>query len=325
VRSTNAKNDGLYPGNYYLFDGSAPAPQGAEAKAAPKREVKTTSFEGKLWNGWVLPATAADDWFVAGAAAYRQLLESDDPDKGLEATRITYRGLKLRTQNEMLRHATEQAEGVLWLDGLRRKMGDDAFFKLVSDYFAANTTKTVTAASFVEKAGTPFAAPEAGDGPAYLTTDIGRRLDTAVIVYGTDREAGTNRYVAEQLQARYLDQYESKIAVVKDFDATDDLLRDRDVIFVGRPETNSALAAWADKLGLKYTGAVFEADGATYASEREALLWAAKNPLDASHMALVVAGNDPLRTVKAMRAQDSTPYAVFEDGAPMPARARRRR
>ncbi len=34
-------------------------------------------------------------------------------------------------------------------------MGDDAFLKLMSDYFAANTTKTVTAQSFLDKAGVP--------------------------------------------------------------------------------------------------------------------------------------------------------------------------
>lgn len=33
-------------------------------------------------------------------------------------------------------------------------------------------------------------------------------------------------------------------------------------------------------------------------------------------MALVVAGNDAPRTVKAFRAQDYTPHVVFEDGAP---------
>ena len=94
------------------------------------------------------------------------------------------------------------------------------------------------------------------------------------------------------------------------------MLRHHDVIFIGRPEANSALAAWADKIGLEYTGAVFQIDGAAHASEREALLLAAKNPLDAAHMVLVVAGNDALRTVKAFRAQASAPYAIFEDGGP---------
>ena len=97
---------------------------------------------------------------------------------------------------------------------------------------------------------------------------------------------------------------------------TDDLLRSHDVIFVGRPEANSALAAWASRLGLKYEGASFQIDGETYASEREALVLAAKNPLDPAHMVLVVAGNDALRTVKATRAEAPAEYAIFDEGRP---------
>jgi hypothetical protein len=89
-------------------------------------------------------------------------------------------------------------------------------------------------------------------------------------VYGTVREAGANRYAAEQLQIRFLDQYESRVPIHQDFEVSDDLLRDRDVVFVGRPEANSALAAWAEKLGISYRGAVFKIDGGVHAFEREA-------------------------------------------------------
>ena len=192
-------------------------------------------------------------------------------------------------------------------------MGEDRFYKMMSDYFAENAGKTVGAASFLEKAGSRLEFPDPGDGPAYLTTDIGRRLGTAVIVYGTDREAGANRYAAEKLQSDFNNQYESRVPIYKDFEVNDDLLRGRDVVFVGRPETNSALSAWADKLGLKYEGAVFTLGSDVYSSERQGLLFAAKNPLDPSHMALVVAGNDALRTVKAIQAQDSAAYNVYEE------------
>jgi hypothetical protein len=319
-RSTYSKNDGIYASGYYLFDSAPPVNLASAAPPAPRSIPfpRISVYESRVWKGWLLPASDADIWFVAGSAAYQHLLASDDFEKGLNATRITYRGLKLAPDNEMNRHAIEQAKGVLFLDALRRKMGDDAFFKFMSDYYAANTTKTVTAKSFLDKAGVPFDFTEPGDGPAYLTTDIGRRLATAVIVYGTDRDAGANRYAAEQMQTRFLDQFESKVPIYKDFEASDEMLRHRDVIFIGRPEANSAVAAWADKIGLKYTGAVFQIDGAAHASEREALLLAAKNPLDPAHMVLVVAGNDALRTVKAFRAQASAPHAIFEDGAPQP-------
>jgi hypothetical protein len=323
------KNDGLYPSGYVLFraeesESLRTAIQenekvrlAAKAKTEEKPPpAKAASLKDRLWKGWVLPASDADTWFVEGAAGYYRVLESDDVEKSLKATRATYRGLKLGPENAMTRVQLERAKGVLFLDSLRRKMGYDAFLKLMAEYLAANTTKTVTAQSFLDKAGVRFEFPEPADGPAYLTSDITRRLGSAVIVYGTVREAGANRYAAEQMQTRFLDWYESQVPIYKDFEVSDDLLRHRDVVLVGRPEGNSALAVWAEKLGLSYQGAGFKIDGDVHASEREALVYAAKNPLDASHMVITVAGNDALRTVKASRLEAPAEYVLLDDGNP---------
>jgi hypothetical protein len=149
----------------------------------------------------------------------------------------------------------------------------------------------------------------------YLMNDIWRRLPSAIIVYGTVRDAGANRYAAEQWQRTFLNAYERQVPIYKDFAASDDLLRDRDVVFVGRPESNSALAAWSARLGLDYQGAAFKIDNVVHASEREALILAAENPLDATRMVLVVAGNDALSTVKVRGADlTSDEYMIFRDG-----------
>jgi len=75
------------------------------------------------------------------------------------------------------------------------------------------------------------------------------------------------------------------------------------------------LARWAEKLGLNYNGAAFTINGKVHASEREALIFAAQTPLDATRMALVVAGNDALRTAKAQTADLSADeYVIFRDG-----------
>ncbi len=71
------------------------------------------------------------------------------------------------------------------------------------------------------------------------------QLGSAIIVYGTLAEAGANRYAAEQWQKQFLGQFESAVRMRKDFEVTDAELADHDVLFIGRPETNSALAAWA--------------------------------------------------------------------------------
>jgi hypothetical protein len=322
----------LYPGGYYLFSGESSDSlrkatreietarlAGGTAEPASNAQANETSYKDRLWKGWVLPASDKDVWFVAGSAAYYyRLLESENLEQAMEAQRIRYRGLKLAPDNESTRFHIERAKGVLFLDGLRRRMGDDAFLNLMTEYFSANTTKTVTAQSFLDKAGTTFDWAEPGDGPAYLPDDVDRRLDSAVIVYGTKSEAGTNRYAAEQLQGRYRDDWQVEVPVLRDFEVSDAELRQRDVIFIGRPEINSALAAWAEKLGLDYDRGVIKVKDKVYASERNALVYAAKNPLNAAHMVLVFAGNSPAQTVEALKQTEAqTPFIVLEDGKPV--------
>ena len=329
VRHGYDGNDGLFPSGYHLFRGEASeglraaiqvnekarvAPAAAAHKADVSAHAKPFD-EDRLWKGWILPASDADVWFVAGAAQYYRDLMAGDPELEMNVRRAQYRRLQIAAAPEE-RHRLETVKGVLFLDALRRHMGDDAFLKLMRDYFAANTTKAVTAQSFLEQSGAKFTV-DAGSGAAYQTTDIWDRLRAAILVYGTMREAGANRYAAEQLQKRFLDAYESAVPIRKDFEVTDEELRQRDVIFVGRPEANSALAQWSERLGLDYREDVFRLDGQAHASERDALLFAGKNPLDETHMALVVAGNDALGTVKLAASLwdwKTGEYELVEDG-----------
>ena len=326
-RANPGPNKGLYPGGYYLLSAEpseslrAAVQENEKARLAPKaaekpkENPKPKSYADRLWKGWVLPASDADAWFVAGSARYYRLLQSDDLEQALEAQRIEYRGLKMAPDNPSNRFRIEEARGVMFLDALRRKMGDDAFLKLMTDYFSANTTKKVTAQSFLDKAGAKFDFIEPGDGPAYLPGDVLRKLTSAVIVYGTVREAGVNRYSAEKLRDNYREWMQIEVPIYKDFEVSNDQLKNRDVIFVGRPETNSALAAWAGKIGLDYNGAVFKLKDKNYASERDSLVLAAKNPEDPAHMVLMFAGNDPLHTVEALNTNYAeTPYVILEDG-----------
>jgi len=321
-------NHGLLPGGYYLF--SAAPSESLTASVAANEKARLAAPEAretrkrtplsyrehleKLWKGWVLPESDADAWFVAGSALYYRLLQSPDVAKAIEAQKARYRGLKLAPDSPENRFALAQASGALYLDVVRQKMGDDPFLALMTEYFAANSAKTVTAKSFVDVSKVPFEAPNIGDGPAYLPVDIGRRLATAVIVYGTAREAATNRYVAEQLQMRFRERDQREVPVYKDFEVTNSLLGHKDVIFVGRPETNSALAEWQGKIGLDYEGAVFKLDGQTYASERDSLVFASKNPLDPTHMVAVYAGNSPLETARSVNAYSESVAYALRDG-----------
>jgi hypothetical protein len=112
-----------------------------------------------------------------------------------------------------------------------------------------------------------------------------------------------------------LNWYEQSVPVKKDFEITDAEMREHEVIFVGRPETNSALAQCQARIGLQYDRAVFTAGGKAHGSENDALFWAAANPFDVKHMMLVIAGNSPLETVR-LAAQSPQPfqYSVYSFG-----------
>ncbi|MBZ5607311.1 MAG: hypothetical protein LAP38_03565 [Acidobacteriia bacterium] len=302
-KETFAKNDGLYSNGYRLITARESAPQAASEPPPSRLDAHEFFSHDRLWSGWVLPASDADTWFSAGSAAYYRDLQSSDLAQAIEAHWAEYRSAGAATPpNAIQRFAIEEHKGAIFLDQLRRQLGDDRFFQLMKDFFAAHTTKAVTAQSFLDAAGVKFALPPDKGGPMYLLSDIRRRLHTAILVYGTVTDAGANRYAAEQLQKNFLDSFESAVPIRKDFEVTPAELGAHDVIFVGRPETNSALAAWQEKIGLDSAGATFRVDGTTHASDTEALAFAATNPLDRRHMVLVLEGNNALSTVRLTKA-----------------------
>jgi hypothetical protein len=272
-----------------------------------------------LWNGWVLPASDADIWLASGSAAYFDDLESKDLHNAMAAHWAEYRALSMIADpTPKQRFELETQKGVLFLDQLRRNRGDDRFFKLMADFFGSHKTQAVTAQSFLDAAGVSFALPPDTGSAMYVASDIGERLGSAILVYGTMADAGANRYAAEELQKHFFRWLESAVPIRKDFEVSDEELRTRDVIFVGRPESNSALAAWRDKLALESSGGLFRIAGQDHASETEALMFAAANPLDRRHMVLVLAGNSALETVLLTKAGlDDTQYSTFDSGRQM--------
>jgi len=333
ARDAYPENTGMYSSGYKLFQAHADEsikPVLAGARAAMKlvanedesRERRAEQApKDYLWKGWILPATRADLWLTAGSAAYYDILNGDDVDKQLDAMRARFSSADLRRfplsdfhagMGEGEWHTVAETKGTLLLDALRRSIGDDAFYKLMRDFFDKYTTKAVHATDFVDAAGPAQRAlldrwlnesglPDTPDGPKYTAGMLRSRLASTIIVYGTLAEAGANRYAAEQWQKQFLNQYESAVPICKDFEVSDLKLAPRDVVFIGRPETNSALARWAKQIGLDYEGGVFRAGGKEHSSENESLIWAAANPADGGHMVIVAAGNSPLSTVLATR------------------------
>src|SRR5579884_3386323 len=335
-----ADNDGIYSSGYRMIDATPDASlariitaneearaNGKEQASEKKKDEKKNEYKDRLWKGWVLPASDADVWFTAGSEAYYHDLESADLEEALARRRADFRSASAET-DEAARHRLETSRGVLLLDALRRRMGDEAFFDLMKQFYAEHTTRPVTAESFIEAAGPPgqevagiWMKAVGVPGTTYMLSSIHHLSTSAgqtLIVYGTVTEAGANRYAAEQLQKNMLEWHETAPAILRDFELTDEQLRDHNVIFIGRPETNSALAAIANQIGLNWMGGDFTISGEHHASEREALALAATNPLNARRMIVALSGNCALETVRLARAEDTTfdnvQFAVYDFG-----------
>jgi hypothetical protein len=300
------------------------------------RRGGATTGKDYLWKGWMMPASDADVWFTAGASAYLEAFLTDEPDKALENDRARYRAAALDYDQPLPKvvlsttsaapHTIAETKGALALDALRREMSDGAFYALMRDFFDKNTTKAVRADDFLLAAGSAHQAlfakwlnssglPEKAEGALYTAGSLRSHLATAMIVYGTVAEAGANRYAAEQLQQQFLAQYESEVPVRKDFEITEAELAQHDVVFVGRPETNSALAAWSKQIGIDYQDNVFKIASKDHGSENDALIWTATNPQDRKHMVIVAAGNSPLSTVLiAKRGLGGSQYEIVSSG-----------
>ncbi|MEO8661590.1 MAG: M1 family aminopeptidase, partial [Bryobacteraceae bacterium] len=350
-RETYSGNTGIYASGYRLIEGNThdglreaikvnEAARLASTPAPKKDDPKAESLKDKLWKGWILPASDGDLWLSLGATSYYEALQADDPAKGIDEIRVSFRAAASEADQPLasLTGKTDQpvwarlaaSKGALLIDAVRQQMGDDQFFPAMSGFFATHTTKQVTTAEF-QQAMTAAAGktldstfstwlnqtglPGDTGGPGYLSGHISRRLATAVIVYGTLADAGANRYAAEQLQTHLLSWYESEVPIRKDFEVAANDLRDRDVIFIGRPEANSALKEWQEGLALDYAEGVFKVGGTEYAHEGDGLLFTAVNPLNPKRMVLVLAGNSALETVRLAEARfGSEVWAVYREG-----------
>lgn len=344
-----AGNEGIYSSGYRVFSATATDGLIGETAAhiasntAPQKKVKPESIDAKkLWKGWILPATPADTWLTAGAATYYEALTSEDPDKTLDSYRTELRGLQLthdRPLSQMNGDLSSTAwatitdlKGALFLAALRKEIGTETFLTMMNSFFDTHTTKTVSTAEFLAALDRAWKNPHAQfvsrwlnqpglpgaeNGPLYIARLTQQDLANAIIVYGTVSEAATNRYAAERLQASFLDAFESRVPVIRDYNATEEQLCSHHVVFVGRPETNSMLASWAGRLGLHFDANTFSVGPAEYGSENDSLLFAAPNPLDRTKKVLVIAGNSALATVRAAqprRERDMTQYAIYNHG-----------
>jgi hypothetical protein len=136
-------------------------------------------------------------------------------------------------------------------------------------------------------------------------------LEHALIVYGTQADVDANRIAAEKLQRSIIDHPQHLIVPMKpDSQVSEQDLKGRHLLLIGRPECNSVTARLAHSLPLRFGSRSFVARGQTYANADSAVITAGANPNDPRYSIVCVAGLGPQATVRAA--------LVLPDGAPAP-------
>jgi hypothetical protein len=266
-RTNPGPNHGLYPGGYHLFSALASESllhgAGERRSAVGRRRLRRRSQPNQRRITRTVYGRAGccrHPTPIPGSWRDRRLLQIapiQGPRTGGRSAANSIPRIETGGRQPQTRFQREQIKGVLFLDGLRRKMGDDAFFKLMEDYFAANTTKTVTAQSFLDKAGASFDFTEPGDGPAYLPGDIGRRLASPSLF--TARWAKPERIAMppSTCRRRYRDHGQMNVAVRKDFEVSDEELKTSRRYFRRPAGDQFGAGGVGGEARLHYNGGVF--------------------------------------------------------------------
>ncbi|HSZ54398.1 MAG TPA: C45 family autoproteolytic acyltransferase/hydrolase [Tepidisphaeraceae bacterium] len=136
-------------------------------------------------------------------------------------------------------------------------------------------------------------------------------LEHTLIVYGTQVEADANRIAAEKLQRAIIDHPQHLTVPFKsDSEVTDQDLRGRHLLLIGRPECNSVTARLARSLPLTFGPRSFVVRGQIYANADSAVIAGGENPTDAHYSIVCIAGLSPQATLGAALA--------LPHGAPAP-------
>jgi len=218
-------------------------------------------------------------------------------------------------------------KGVLLLAALRQTLGDDAFLKLMDDFGRAHAGQHVTVDEFRTLAEaiarcdlqgffTPWLNEPrlpADPGGGYWSIDsFEAEPERALIVFGTLKEADTQREAAEHLQKGIAQRWSNvRVPIESDKDVSDADLTSHHLLLVGRPETNAVAARLAEALPLRFRGASFVLRDETYAHSATAVIAAGPNPLAGRYEVVLFAGLSAEATWRcAQQAGDRTSPAA---------------
>ncbi|MFO0889652.1 MAG: C45 family autoproteolytic acyltransferase/hydrolase [Isosphaeraceae bacterium] len=215
--------------------------------------------------------------------------------------------------------------GVLILSELRKRMGDEPFLKLMDEFGREHAGRTVSTAEFFAAAEKvhgrslseqkdawlgPDAASHLGDDVRgrlaakrfWLVDAFEREPESSLIVYGTLAEAEAQREAAGLLQRKLAARwFNATIPIKSDQEVSEDELKSRHILLIGRPATNRITARLARALPVQFGPASFLAAGKVYAHPDTALAVAGPNPAAGDRSVVLFAGLSATGTYQGIR------------------------
>lgn len=122
-----------------------------------------------------------------------------------------------------------------------------------------------------------------------LTFDT--ELESTLIVYGTTDEKTANQEAARLLQqALRRREHNISVPICSDAEITEEILRTRHIVLIGRPGCNAVTDRWSKSLPVRFGAASFAIRGEHYVHPESAVVCAATNPLNRRFSAVCLAG-----------------------------------
>ena len=136
------------------------------------------------------------------------------------------------------------------------------------------------------------------NAPPFTVLSFDDELGSTLIVYGSLDEVVSNREAAASLQ-QALRKREHNITarIKKDVEVTDDDIKSNHLLLIGRPNSNTLAARFADRLPVHFGSQSFEVRGDVYAHPDSVAIMAIENPLNRRYSVVVLAGLSSLATL----------------------------
>jgi hypothetical protein len=138
------------------------------------------------------------------------------------------------------------------------------------------------------------------NGGTFMTLSFLQELEQTLIVYGTSDEEPSQREAAEALQLAIIQRHSNfAVPIRSDKEVTEAEMKAHHLLLIGRPDSNSLVERWRDKLPITFGKRSFVVLEDSYAHPQSAVLAAAENPANHRYSIVVIAGLSAAATREA--------------------------